>query len=226
MVSTTMMNNLLKEIQSKGYLILHKDDLIHDNVLKNTVSDIFSKVRLNHETLFTNIRFNNIDKKTKSNTEFENIVNSDYIQTSDNFFQIWKWADIPVNEYPYIVEYLNEIVKSIYEKDITYSYGTTKIHQTISYTLFQKGCSIVSHVDKSYLSKNRVCAILCYFSEDWEEEYGGYLVVDGKEVVLPNEGTICVLDFTKNNILHEVTKVTQNMNRFCLTAFIDIKDYE
>jgi len=207
------MNNYLNEIQSKGYLILNQNDLIKDELLKKNISEIFHNVKLKKQ--FDRARINHNVVKINDNFEFEK-HKQDQLK-NDKFFQIWKYAHIENIDYPIIKKYLQKIVKKIYEVDI-------EEHST-EYTCFEKGCSIVPHIDKNYTSKNRICVILSYFNDNWKEEYGGCLVINNKEVVIPNQGTIVVLDFTKNNVLHEVTEVVEDKNRFCLTTFVDYKNY-
>jgi Rps23 Pro-64 3,4-dihydroxylase Tpa1-like proline 4-hydroxylase len=60
-----------------------------------------------------------------------------------------------------------------------------------------------------------------YCNDTWEQEWGGNLVINNKDTILPIKNTVVVFDYTKNNINHEVTKVESDKNRFCITTFVN-----
>ena len=71
--------------------------------------------------------------------------------------------------------------------------------------------------------------MLLYLNDDWKEGDGGELVIknNGKEtIVLPKLGNYAVLDFTKNNVTHEVLKVNNDFKRFSYIHFLNFKDID
>ena len=59
-----------------------------------------------------------------------------------------------------------------------------------------------------------------YLNDDWESGYGGEIVVNEEITIPPLFGNIVILDFTENNIEHEVPKViNENFERFAIIKF-------
>jgi len=89
------------------------------------------------------------------------------------------------------------------------------VHPT--FTCFQDGDFILSHKDADD-TENR-CVVLLYLNSDYEDGLGGELIIQNKEVVKPEFGRIAILDFTNNNVIHEVTPVQGNFKRCALISF-------
>jgi Rps23 Pro-64 3,4-dihydroxylase Tpa1-like proline 4-hydroxylase len=125
-----------------------------------------------------------------------------------------------------------ELIQNIQKQILYYFYGDVldidKIFPPYNYspielTLFPKESLIEKHRDGR--NENRVCAILIYLNKDWKEEYGGNLKLfnNNKETtIVPYFGNVAILDFTKNNVEHEVTKVLVDKNRYAVLSFLHI----
>ena len=211
----THMNDYLKEIQSSGYLVLNESHFNFDDNLISNIHNIFNKVRVYENNLFKEVRYHQQGTRSvESISDLNKLIKSEeHKKLEDDWFQLWRSANIEENDWNSINEYLNKISNTIY--------NVTPTNINTQYTCFTKGCGIIPHIDKNEHSTDRMCAILSYFSEDWKEEYGGCLRLDDKKTIVPNMGTIVILDFTKNNVLHEVTDVVADKSRFCLTTFLD-----
>lgn len=203
--------NPLNELKTKGFLILDSNFFDFNKELLDKIKKLFSHMRENEEHLFNHVRLHNIGtEQIKNNSELDDIVVSE--KNNENWFQIWKFSEY------YDTELFNRYVGHI----VQMIYGIDSIQTHSQFTNFRKGCGIKSHADSnSNHNPNRICAVLSYFSENWKEEYGGCLVIENKKIVLPNEDTIVILDFTENNVIHEVTEVLVDKNRFSLTSFVD-----
>ena len=86
-------------------------------------------------------------------------------------------------------------------------------------TYFPKGSFITPHSDGS--NPGRLCAILIYLSENHELSYGGNLIIDdGNLVVPPKPGNVVLLDFTEHNVPHEVDILTNEYGRYTYLTFL------
>jgi len=210
-----MTNNYLNIIQEKGYLVLDKNSINLPNSLVNDIDSLFLKYRTNEESLFQNVRLHNIGTvSVNDNVEFSSLVEEN--KNNPNWFQIWKSSPI-LDEDKNLVELYNSKIV-----DLIYEVTPTSMHY--EFTCFRKGCGIKPHKDANDHNPNRLCVILSYFSNEWKREFGGTLILNQSEEIVPNENTIVILDFTKNNISHEVSRVLVDKNRLSLTTFIDYEN--
>lgn len=90
-----------------------------------------------------------------------------------------------------------------------------------SLTNFRKDCHIHSHADGQ--SEERICGMLFYLNSNFNKETGGNLILNDTIEVPAEFGTVTILDYTKHNIQHEVSRVTELKNRFALLKFFEKK---
>jgi Rps23 Pro-64 3,4-dihydroxylase Tpa1-like proline 4-hydroxylase len=128
-------------------------------------------------------------------------------------FQSWLEYNIkPGDEsYDIIQEIYNRIYLDFYDTKLPESFGCR-------FTCFEKDDLIVSHRD-AYDTSNK-CVILIYLNDDYEDGFGGELIIENKEIVKPIFGQISILDFTKHNVIHEVTKINGDFKRCALIQFL------
>lgn len=115
---------------------------------------------------------------------------------------------------------IREILESHYPIDISNYFLPENFSAQI--TCFPNNSLITPHKDGA--NELRLAVILLYLNDDWKSEYGGQLVVDETEVVQPEFGNVTILDFTKNNIHHEVLEVMGNSRRYAYVSFLDIRN--
>lgn len=211
-----MTNNYLNTIQERGYLVLDKNSINLPTSLVHDIDSLFAKYRTNEESLFQTARVHNMGSvSVNDNVEFSSLVEEN--ENDPNWFQIWKSSPI-LDEDKNLVELYNS-------KIVDLIYGVIPSSMHYEFTCFRRGCGIKSHKDSNDdHNPNRLCVVLSYFSKDWKHEFGGTLILNETEEIVPNENTIVILDFTKNNIPHEVSKVLVDKNRLSLTTFIDYKN--
>lgn len=98
-------------------------------------------------------------------------------------------------------------------------YVTTRI------ATYDNECHITKHRDG--FSNKRLFVLLIYLNDEWEESNGGELVIyDKKNEKIshtPKAPSVCILDFTKNNLEHEVLKVISG-TRYTYVAFYEVSD--
>ena len=159
-----------------------------------------------HQCKFT---FNNFAEANEFKTLFLN--KSD----SYDIAQIWFYATD-------ILSSLDQVYEKLIDKILSEFYNITDtdpIGMNTTFTYYNKECSLESHRDGPDAS--RICAILLYLNKNYDENDGGYLVLDGNVKVYPTFGTTVILDFTQNDIEHEVIKCTNN-GRHALLTFLTL----
>lgn len=137
------------------------------------------------------------------------------LEYDDSVFQSWFTVETDFN-YPKSIELFNKIFSKYYSVD------ATTVKHNFMHTLFNKDCFIKEHTDGG--DKDRIAGLLIYLNEDYDKSKGGCLIVidpiTGESIeVVPELGTVVVLDYTKNQISHEVTRVTDG-ERYAICNFI------
>jgi Rps23 Pro-64 3,4-dihydroxylase Tpa1-like proline 4-hydroxylase len=133
-----------------------------------------------------------------------------------------------LNESAKILQQLyTDVVKNLYKDDIinsedfnphTTRHQEASIAEGTDVTMYIKNNYITTHADG--LDKTRLCVMLMYLNDDWENGYGGEIVVNEEITIPPLFGNIVILDFTQNNIEHEVLKVVnESFERYAIIKF-------
>ena len=69
--------------------------------------------------------------------------------------------------------------------------------------------------------------LLLYLNKGYKEEWGGCFIVEGKDVIIPEFGKLVFLNFNKGlDPSHQVSKVTEDVNRVALLFNIKYKNKE
>ena len=219
MDSVTHMNDYLKEIQSKGFIHLKDVDFNFDDSLLNQIYTFFDEVREFPEEYFKYYRahLHIINEPVNNLHEFNKIIDKfELIKKEDEdfpWFQIFRQCPIPGSKSTIFFNYVRHIVNRIYNVSVEDDSIVSNL------TCFTKRCEIVPHTDNN--ENKRICGILSYFSEDWDDNDGGLLRLNNNQTFNPTLGNIVILDYTKNNIEHEVTKVLkEDKYRLALTTFV------
>lgn len=142
-----------------------------------------------------------------------------------NGFKTWqKWWEFKYpNEEPFI-RATKKILKSLYPEASTHidNFGGKG-----NMALFEDGHFIDTHNDGK--NRGRLCVIIFYLSEGTENHKGGgelkILTSTGKEFIVdPFFDNFCVMDFSKNNIAHEVKMVINGFKRYTYINFVTFND--
>lgn len=158
--------------------------------------------------------------------ELDDYTDENYINQRDEWLeeygdvvcQSWFNLQTDFNEAK-VIELFNKIFLKYYSID------TELLKHHFAYTLFNKGSFIVEHTDGA--DADRIAGVLIYLNENYDKNRGGCLIVTdtntGEKIeVVPELGNVVVLDYTKNQIPHEVTKVLEG-NRYAICNFIHYK---
>lgn len=168
---------------------------------------------------------NNPTVNYKSPILYNEIEERDSYIKENNLLVVQQWYEIPPDGG--LFNYHSEYMQDLCIKIINTFYPKIQINPIWgSFTLYEDGHFIEPHRDQA--NEGRICAIIIYFSKESEWNDGsGELVLtstSGKTYeIKPFIGTYCLLDFTKNNIMHEVKKVRNGFKRYAYISFVTIK---
>ena len=91
-------------------------------------------------------------------------------------------------------------------------------------TYYNDGCVLKNHSDGT--GTGRICALLIYLNEEYDENDGGILILNNEEKVIPTFGKVAIIDLQSFDTPHMVTKVTGGLGRFALLTFVKKKEDE
>ena len=91
-------------------------------------------------------------------------------------------------------------------------------------TYYDKDCYLENHSDGT--GTGRICALLIYLNETYDENDGGVLILNNKEKVSPIFGNVAIIDLQTFDIPHMVTKVTGGIGRYAILSFMKFKENE
>ena len=234
-----------KEFLNKKIKIFRFDTSIDISNGDVTPEELFTtqfKVKYEGDTYIREDDFPIRDIKGKTHGKIEelkklqNYINElDTPPNFDNVGQEWYYGPLRViDNYGNITEpaktlqklYI-DVIKNLYKDDIVtiedYLPHTTRrqdgsIVEGTDVTMYIKNNYIASHADG--IDGNRLCVLLMYLNDDWENGYGGEIIVNEEITVPPLFGNIVILDFTENNIEHEVLKVlNESFERYAIIKF-------
>lgn len=145
-----------------------------------------------------------------------------------NKFQYWFYGHVNSQSSEYhknLIDIINLVHKRTISELYDISENNLKDKLSIDLTLYTKDGFIVPHEDG--YDEGRLCVILIYLNDDYQQGFGGKLKIGDKELVEPKFGEVVILDFTKNNPKHEVLPViNENFKRFAFIKFFYLNDIE
>lgn len=99
-----------------------------------------------------------------------------------------------------------------------------ELSHLIYFTYYSKDCYLNNHSDGT--GTGRICALLIYLNETYDEKDGGILILNNKDKVVPTIGTVAIIDLQTFDIPHMVSKVTGGIGRYAILSFVKIKENE
>ena len=190
----------------------------------------------NYLEKFTIVRFDAHDENHNSyrvNEGFETFKNAiieknNLIKTYDEnkIAQLW----LQSNNVPQ--EHHSRIIPQTYYKILKHFYNQTKdyVRCGLQWTCYSEGCFLKDHNDGQGDEYQNTCAILIYLNDEWEEEWGGNLLLRNTKIansldiktshkVVPKFGRVAIIDLEVFDTAHAVEKIIGNHNRITLLAF-------
>lgn len=216
-----------KEIEENGCYLGHISEI--DATLFEKLDTLKPLLNREYFTRVTHSYLGSYDNKVESTNansfkEAEQIK-INWLENKKNGKDVWQvfyTINNDNDEGSRILEKVFPIIKECFLSILTYCYGREISEKAwemnrnvINASNFTKGCFIEDHADGG--SPRMICNILIYLNEEWEEDYGGELVLQNKFRQQPKWGNFAVLDFMKHNPMHSVTPIKRdNYNRFAI----------
>lgn len=114
-----------------------------------------------------------------------------------------------------IVKTTNNILKYFYE-DIS----NDIIHNELQFSFYDVDNVFTPHSDGMTVN---LCSILIYLNKNYDKNNGGLLLLNGEEVV-PELGMVALMDLSKHDVNHGVTKVVSESGRYAIFNFPKLKN--
>lgn len=191
---------------------------------ENNLKNLFNTFRFDSskfETVFNNHKRSHLE----TNAEKERLYS---LYDDKDISQIWFWNndwETQISEYlnldgknlrNTIESGLNDIVKFLYDLED----NTKLLHNELQLTYYNKDCRFVPHTDGP--QSKILCSMILYLNENYNKDNGGLLVFND-ELITPELGICAIMDLTKHDIKHGVTKVTNGSGRFAILSFPKIE---
>jgi|694.fasta_scaffold09611_12 hypothetical protein len=208
----------LKEFDEEFYKYLEQFKCTADKNLKEHMNNLRLDANLNNTNLQINERFETFDLAKQKADEILN-------QSKLNLWQVWYFKPLYELDKRSVDDI--EYIRNAFIKVISYLYDLNdleKISASLEFTYYDIDGMIEPHKDAPEHYSDRLCNILIYLNETYDDNDGGLLVLNDEIKVSPTFGNVAVIDLKKFNTKHEVTKVTNGMGRYALLSFIGLKD--
>jgi Rps23 Pro-64 3,4-dihydroxylase Tpa1-like proline 4-hydroxylase len=184
----------------------------------------------NYLEKFTIVRFDAHDENHNSyriNEGFETFKNAiieknNLIKKYDEnkIAQIWLQSEmIPFSD--------NSIIKQTYYQIIKHFYNQTEddVNCALQWTCYSEGCYLKDHNDGQGNEYQNTCAVLIYLNEEWEEDWGGSLILrntknthsidkETKYKIAPKFGKVAIIDLQTFDTSHAVEKINYFNEKF------------
>lgn len=139
--------------------------------------------------------------------------------------QTWYYGDLNVatggeEEMVKYKSYVDDLVKYYFDFEETQEF----LLFSPTCTYYDLDCELKNHSDGT--GTGRICALLIYLNEEYDEKDGGILVLNNTEKVIPTFGKAAIIDLQTFDIPHMVTKVTGGIGRYAFLSFIKRKEDE
>ena len=214
--------NIMDFINDEEYnQMLSVIEIVKDYSIVNRDTDLYCRyqLRLKEDDYEHIIPFSEVEERDS------------YVK--DNNFKIFqKWFEFKIKQNidePNYTDFFINICKKILNRfypDVEINYGSG----FGGFTLYEDGHFIIDHKDGN--NAGRLCVIIIYLSP--ESEYnadgggGGELVIktnSQKEYTIkPILGTFSLLDFSENDVFHEVNMVKNGFKRYSFINFFYVKE--
>jgi hypothetical protein len=208
-----------EENNLKDKMTFLRCDAKKDEYEKNDTGEVVSY----NTTLSIKIA-DNFETFVKASEKKEELT--DIFKKDTNIFnsQTWYYNDLNVvigyQKFPKYKEYIENLVKYYFDFEETQEFSLF----AATATYYDLDCELKNHSDGT--GTGRICALLIYLNEEYDENDGGYLVLNNTEKVIPTFGRVAIIDLQTFDIPHMVTKVTGGIGRYAMLSFVKRKEDE
>ncbi len=193
-----------------------------DNNIKNGISEL--RIDMDSHPDIPNTQIKESFETHQQASDRKNEIINNYKDIT-RFSQIWYYRDLirifeltnlKIEDYK---KYIGNMVSHFFDLE------KQKEYSDLSFcTYYDIGCHLVNHSDGT--GTGRICAVLIYLNETYDETDGGCLILDNKEKVIPTFGKVAIIDLQSFDIKHMVTEVTGGIGRYAFLSFVKPKEME
>lgn len=227
-----------KSLYSNGYCEFDLKDFNEDfyNLFLNIK---YKESDTNYLDEFTVVRFDIHDDKNDIHIQSRDVFNN-FKEANDKKLEILNSFDIePMAQlwlqsqsYPHIG---NNDYANVYYRILEYFYGKNEKDTNcgLQWTCYSEKCFLKDHNDGQGEVYQNTCAILIYLNDEWDESWGGNLILrntkntNDKNIsykVVPKFGKVAIIDLETFDTSHAVETVIGDHNRCTLLAFATDKE--
>ena len=208
-----------QKLINHGFLSFNLEDI--DQNLYNELYNNFNK--LNRLSSINRLRYDCTIDCNLEKFYFEDYckkLKDEFNITGNHKAQSWLFSSSNPISLP------NPAVEKIYKKiigNLYPEYANENLYlqnklDSFDLTLYEKNDFIEPHNDG--IDPQRLCVILIYLNDDYQDGFGGELIIENHIKVTPIFGNIAILDFTANNPIHSVNHVLDDeFKRFAFIKF-------
>jgi Rps23 Pro-64 3,4-dihydroxylase Tpa1-like proline 4-hydroxylase len=209
-------------------------DFINDdeyNEMLSVIEKVKEYATINRETeLYCRYMINGDNSNYEHKIPLSEVDSRDLYIKENNFTIFQKWYEFSIKtepEKPDLFEFFIKFCKRI----LNHFYPNYEINynaRTGGFTLYEDGHFIIDHKDGNNVG--RVCVIILYLSpeSEYNNDGGGELVVKTNShklyTIKPILGTFSLLDFSENDIHHQVNMVKNGFKRYAFINFFNLKE--
>ena len=197
--------------------------------------EAFTHLRLDAATFHSHFEAEKKQIRISENLlSFENASNKkqEILDFAENekiyrFSQIWYFVDFTDQYFEKNDIHLKKEYDTLIKKMMMYFYDFPEQQEYAkhsTYTYYDRGCHLQNHSDGT--GTGRICALLIYLNETYDETNGGCLILNGREKVIPTFGKVAMIDLQSFDIPHMVTEVTGGIGRYALLSFVKKREQE
>jgi hypothetical protein len=208
-------------------------DFINDDEYKQMLS-VIEKVKnysvVNRDTeLRCRYMINGEGSSYEHSIPLSEVGERDLYIKENNLVIFQKWFEYSIKTNPGELDCF-DFFKNFSKKILDYFYPNYEINydaRTGGFTLYEDGHFIQDHNDGN--NPGRVCVVIMYLSSDSEynNDGGGELIIktnSHKEYTIkPILGTFSLLDFSENDVHHQVNMVKNGFKRYAFINFFYLK---
>jgi len=205
---------LLEKIK---YNVSDKEYLENFNVLRFDYHDDEADLHNNYRQVFPTFKEANIAKE-------ELLKKWNYEHSA----QIWLLSERSP------MHFIDKKFEKLFYDILEYFYNETKNDTTIAqqWTCYSEKCFLKDHNDGQGTQYQNTCAMLIYLNEEWDESWGGNLILRNTKrtnnnivahKVIPTFGKVAIIDLKTFDTSHAVESVIGDHNRCTLLSFATSK---
>ena len=222
------------DLITEGAYVGNMMDFINDDEY-NEMLAVTEKVKeysiINRETeLYCRYMISNRQDDYEHRIPLSEVADRDLFIKDNNLNIFQKWFEYKIKQKPdepnytdFFMNFCKRILNHFYpDYEINYNGGFG------GFTLYEDGHFIIDHKDGNNVG--RVCVIIMYLSPETEynNDGGGELVIrtnsEKEYTIKPILGTFSLLDFSQNDVHHQVNMVKNGFKRYAFINFFYLKE--